>query len=67
VAGEQKRKYRKTLVTKAMLLGYEIVPSPIEYISRWYIIDPNGAVSTSSFPSQWTAAKAVLKLHGVEC
>lgn len=78
MAGEQKRKARALMVTKALLLGYEF---------RWgvfsekacYLLQPNGQYYTTkwtgdpawfvrkpvAFPAAWVAAQKALELAGV--
>lgn len=76
MAGEQKRKAREVLVTKALLLGYTIEP----YSSGGYMLKtPTGEVYRiwshkngysngpfgAAFPAQWRAAQKALELAGV--
>jgi len=78
MAGEQKRKAREALLTKALLLGYTFERSEWKdaygrTISSGYVIkNPNGAISRvangyhyQTFPSKWLAAKHVLVTLGV--
>ncbi len=80
MAGEQKRKARAVLITKALLLGYTIernswVDSKGRQQSNGYrLYKPNGlpVVNTQPigpsyviFPVMWRAAKHALELAGV--
>lgn len=76
MAGEQKRKARKTLVTKALMLGYNFEADPI---GGYNLITPEGRTyrtfanwvdgvhgwAAPNYPALWVAAREALKLSGV--
>ena len=73
MAGEQKRKERKVLITKALLLGYTIEWDPEDkgfFIGlpdgrRYVYNDGKGQTTWVHWPAPWLAAKEALKLSGV--
>jgi uncharacterized iron-regulated membrane protein len=76
VAGEQKRKERAVLVTKALLLGYTIEPYDTgeytlrlptgHYHTEWrHIKGQSCRFYYACFPAKWLAAKKALELAGV--
>lgn len=76
MAGEQKRKARAALVTKALLLGYTFESAGS---AGWFLVMTNGqrhfewkhkggmahGPSYTVYPALWLAAREALKISGV--